>query len=114
MLKYPHTITITRPTPGVSAGSMVSGVWVPNVTATLVAVYTGVADVQDTPKVLLRDASGVPVIVSDATVFLADGVNAAIVHEEDFVTVTWEDGTTDDARVMQTRRLDDRLALQWL
>jgi hypothetical protein len=113
-VRYPHTITVTRAPAGVPAGNMVNGAWIANPLVNPTIVYAGAADCQDAPKSLRRDLDGVATISADAIVFLPRGVSAARFLVEDHCVVTWEDGTTDDARVMESRRLDDRLALEWL
>jgi hypothetical protein len=114
MARYPHGITVTRAAAGTSAGDMVGGAWIANPLVTPATVYSGPADCQDTPKALARDTDGIATITADAIVFLPRGVSAALFLPEDHCVVTWEDGTTDDARVMESRRLDDRIALEWL
>lgn len=77
-------------------------------------VYDGPADCQDEGETIRRDADGRPVAMSAATLYLEDE-SAALLHDAgDTGTVTWEDGSTDDAEVVKVVRLDGKLHLKWL
>lgn len=77
-------------------------------------IWEGRCDVQDKGEVIQRDQAGQPTLESDATCFLAKERAVSIVNINDRVTVTWEDGSTQNAVVLQKRRLDGALLLRRL
>lgn len=120
-MDYPHQITIRRPAPaGVdpSPGTQDqdTGLWTGDTVATddSVTVWKGRCDCQDKGEVILRDTAGQPVLEADATCFLAKERAITLVKENDIVTITWEDRTESDARVLRIRRIDGVLLLRRL
>lgn len=121
MMDYPHYITIRRPagagvdpSPGVQDPD--TGLWTGDVIATddSVTVWKGRCDVQDKGEVILRDSAGQPTLEADAVCFLAKERAIILVKENDVVTITWEDQSESDARVLRIRRLDGVLLLRRL
>lgn len=76
-------------------------------------VYNDAVDAQDAGQVVMRDAAGVPTVTSDVTLFLKDESKISSIQEDDIVIITWEDGTTDDARVQRVRRIDGSILCRW-
>lgn len=107
-MSYNQRIRVTRTTEGTH--DPVTRVFTPG---TELVLYDGGADVQDRPRTLRRGPSGEPLETSDADVFLEDETQLAAIAIDDVVHITWEDGTTDDAIVRETSRLDGRLMLGW-
>lgn len=108
-MRYPHQLVITRP--GAGAQDPDTGAWVPGAATT---VYDDLADVQDAGVVVEQKADGTPVRRSDAEVFLKDESGIGGIKVGDDAVVTWEDGTTADAKVSLVRRLDGALGLEWV
>lgn len=108
-MRYPHTWTCTRSSGGTQDPD--TGEWTPGATTT---VYSGPADCQDEGETIRRDADGRPVTMSEAVLYLADETAVADHRPGDTGTVTWEDGTTDDAEVAKVVRLDGKIHLKWL
>lgn len=108
-VRYPHTWTCTRS--GAGSQDPDTGAWTPGADTT---VYNGPADCQDEGTETSRDAEGKLVVRSVSTLFLEDEGAAPDHQEGDVGTVTWEDGTTDDAEVVRIRRLDGSMELRWL
>lgn len=111
MSSYPHRIRIVRPGDVVGqdpdTGAPIYGE--PTV------VYEGAADVQDEGEVLERAAgTGEATVVSDARAYLAvPGVIARLENNLP-VFIDWGDGTTDDARILRVKRIDDSVHLRWV
>ena len=111
-MKYPHSWRCVRDDPD-NPGSQDpdTGEWTP---AADTVVYDGAADCQDEGEVLQRDAEGRAVTMSEAVLYLEDEAAAPDHEPGDVGTVTWEDGSTDDAEVQKVVRLDGKLLLRWL
>lgn len=111
-MKYPHHWLCLRPdaaTPGTqdpTTGALTG--------AGTLTVYDGKADCQDEGEETSRDAEGRLLIRSVSRLFLADTSKIGAHKAGDVGTVTWEDQTTDDAKVVSVRRLDSSLELEWL
>ena len=73
-------------------------------------VYDGAADVQE-GAVERVDRSGQTFRMGDAEAFLPRPV--AAIEAGQAVTITWADGSTQDATVSETRRLDDSIILTY-
>lgn len=108
-MSYPHRLSITRE--GTGSQDPDTGAWTPG---TAVMIYDGPADVQDGGETIQRDSDGRPTAVSDATAYLEDERAVGSIYVGDRAVVTWEDGTTADARVLKVVRLDGKLQLGWL
>ena len=120
-MDYPHLITIKRPanagvdpTPGDQDED--TGLWEGDTDPSddYTTVWKGRCDCQDKGEVILRDSSGAPTLESDAVCFLSNQRAVTWVVPNNIVTITWEDETEQDARVLQVRRLDGSLLLQRL
>ena len=77
-------------------------------------VLEGLADVQDKPTILMRDAAGLPTLTADAVCFLADEKPISLVKPGDTVIVTWQDESTSDAEVMKVERFEGTMYLRRL
>lgn len=119
-MRYPHLITIQRPTavvdPTPGNQNQDTGLWTGDTSAAddLDTVWEGRCDCQDLGTVINRDEAGTPTLVSDATCFLQKERAVDLVKVNDMVTITWEDQTTSDARVLKKVRLDGSLLLKRL
>ena len=84
-------------------------------------VYDDRADVQDGPIELERNPDGRPFteadpirgVRADAVAFLKDETKLDQIQLEQYAVVTWEDGSTSEAMVVGTRRLDGKVFLDW-
>lgn len=108
-MRFPHTWTCTRT--GTGSQDPDTGAWTPGAPA---SVYDGPADCQDEGEETSRDPQGRLIVRSVSRLFLADESKTAAHRTGDVGVVTWEDGTADDAEVVQVRRLDGTLRLRWL
>lgn len=108
-MRYAQRVRIHRSSGGGTQDEETGG-WTPGGSAD---VYNGPADVQDQPRALSY-ADGRPTQTSDAEVYLADPGAVPLVRIGDLAEVTWEDGSTMDARVIRTERLSSVLFLERL
>lgn len=108
-MRYPHQWLCVRTSGG--SQDATSGKWDPGAAN---VVYSGPADCQDGGERESRDSEGRLVVESVATLFLKDASASADHRTGDVGTVTWEDGSSDDAEVVEVRRLDGTLELRWL
>lgn len=108
-MRHPHRWTCTRS--GTGTQDPGTGAWTPGADTT---VFDGPADIQDGGEETSRDTEGRLVVRSIAVMFL-DPEEAAHDHVVgDVGTGTWEDGSTDDAEIVNIRRIDGRMELKWL
>jgi hypothetical protein len=110
-MRYPHKLLITREASSGGTQDPDTGAWTRPAGTT---IYNGRADVQDEGKALSRDPEGRPTQMSDAVAYLENETAIGTIETGDHVTVTWEDGSTADARVQKVVRLDGKLHLQWV
>lgn len=120
-MDYPHKIRIYRaagagidPTPANQDPDTGRTTGDANLTDDDTTIWEGKCDVQDRGEVIQRDQAGQPTLESDATCFLQKERAVSIVNVNDRVTVTWEDGSKQNATVLQKRRIDGALLLRRL
>lgn len=105
-MKYPDRLVITRAGEGTTDED--TGNFVPGLATTL---YDGQADVQDEPRVIERNAEGVPTKVAYATAFLKDERQMRQLREGDTCAITFGDGFAEDAEVLRVNRFEGSLYL---
>lgn len=105
-MKYPDRLVVTRAGAGTTDED--TGDFVPGVATT---VYDGPADVQDEPRVLERNAEGIPTKVAYATAFLKDESRMRNFREGDACAIVFGDGFEEDAEVLRVNRFEGSLYL---
>ena len=76
-------------------------------------IYEGWANVQDTGAVLKRDTSGMPVLTSDAKMWL-EGEPTKPIKPQHTVKITWKENDFSDAEVVEVQRTGGRIALKFV
>jgi hypothetical protein len=133
MLRYPHRLVITRPAPveapaggGSGAGGAVDDgggfgggydAPTPSEPGAVLTVLDTRADVQDVGEATPRRATGLPMLNTQATAFLADERKVMDVEPGDHAVVTWNPGAADertsDAEVLFARLHDGTVMLRF-
>lgn len=112
-MRYRHKLRISRPNAG---GPPVwddqNNEWIQQTGDKV--LYNDTCLCQDVGEVHPRVASGMPVLQSDATLFLRDKSKITLLEPKDTVEVTYPDGSKADGQVLFAREMDAAVLVVYL